>query len=90
MPTMELEARLARLLGETFDAEELRTFLRHQVSKELADDLPTPGKVARSQYMAEVAEKLVGRGLVAAELIEVWAVARPGRAAEIRALLQEQ
>jgi WD40 repeat protein len=87
MPTMELEARLARLLNEMFDAEELRTFLRHQVSKELADDLPTPGKVAKSLYMAEAAEKLVGRGLVTVEFIEAWAAARPGRAAEIRALL---
>jgi WD40 repeat protein len=87
MPTMELEARLARLLGEMFAAEELRAFMRHHVSKELADDLPTPGRVAKSLYMAEAAEKLVGRGLVAPAFIEAWAAERPGRAAEIRALL---
>jgi hypothetical protein len=87
---MGLEARLASLLSEMFDAEELRTFLRYQVSKELADDLPTPGKVAKSLYIAEAAEKLLGRGLVTAEFVEAWAAARPGRAAEIRAVLDEK
>lgn len=47
-------------------------------------------KVAKSLYMAEAAEKLVGRGLVTGKFINAWAAAKPGCAAEIRALLQER
>ena len=63
-PVMSLEASLAEKLGTMFSSDELRRFLRHHVSVELVDDLPSPEAVSKNKYMALACEKLLARGLV--------------------------
>ena len=80
------EGIVAQLLGETFSASELYTFLRHQGAVALVRDLPSPEVCPRATYAARVAEKLVERRLLTPAFVNAWAARFPSRADEIRAV----
>ena len=80
---MTREHKLARLFERMFSASELYTFLRHHAGKGLVNDLPNPATAGRAPYAAQAAEKLLERGLLTPSLVDAWAEARPGRAAEL-------
>ncbi|MCG8420988.1 MAG: CHAT domain-containing protein [Proteobacteria bacterium] len=82
-----LESRLADLLTDMFAPGDLYRFLRHKVSRELVDALPSAAHAARAQYAFLAAEKLMDRGLVTAQFADALTRERPDRADEIRALV---
>lgn len=81
-----IEARLAAHLAAMFSASDLLYFMRHNVSIELVDSLPSPHSVSRRSYAAAVSEKLFDHALVTPQFFSALCHTRPNRAAEIRTL----
>ncbi len=86
---MSLQLKLVDLLSQTFSAEEFRRFLVTSTDAGLVDELPTPGRVGKREYLVLAVEALNRRRLLGPEFFAAWVGKRPKKADEIRSLQQQ-